>query len=138
MGGIQAYTAEEVVREAISHACHVTTISGEVQEILGRSSVHISEVPCSADYSPLLSGCKQAVSIKMDGLESSSPTGKEQDGELETVSEETLKAALHLGGRRILDKIQPDFIETMRSAPNVKGGTADIIHRAMEQHKVRH
>ena len=74
----------------------------------------------------------------MDGLESSSPTGKEQAGEPKTVSEETLKAALNVGGKRILDKIQPGFIEMMRSAPNVKGGTADLIHGAMEKYKVRH
>jgi hypothetical protein len=72
----------------------------------------------------------------MDEVKPSVPAPHEDAAETKTVSEETLLAALKLGGRRTLEKIQPEFIDMMKNASNVKGATADIIHRTMEKYKI--
>ena len=92
----------------------------------------------TVNYSPLCTpGYKQSSQIKMDEVKPSVPAPHEDAAETKTVSEETLLAALKLGGRRTLEKIQPEFIDMMKNASNVKGATADIIHRTMEKYKVR-
>ena len=69
----------------------------------------------------------------MDSESTLSERGSKEEG-LPKIA--AIKMAVREGGKRMMDNIQPSFVELVKDSPNLKGEASNATYHIMEAHNV--